>query len=152
MRGEAKSEAETTANSGVVWDRRGEAGDKRRANEGANRTLSLARADNATTHRWSANHTTIHIPDHIGTITLFDNMHCETWFFIKVNAIHIRVFGYVAFAHIPKKICHKFFAKSKKYVFTSYSNHYNKTYYLWDLEINKIENQDVMFMKILLEI
>jgi hypothetical protein len=39
---EAKSEAETTANSGVVWDSRGEAGDKRRANEGAKRTLSLS--------------------------------------------------------------------------------------------------------------
>jgi hypothetical protein len=80
-------------------------------------------------------------------------MHYETWFSIKVNAIHIRVFGCVAFAHIRKEICHKFFSKSEKCIFTSYNNHYNKAYYLWDLEIHKIiENQDVMFMKILLEI
>ncbi len=100
-----------------------------------------------------ANHTTIHILNHIGIVTLLDNMHYETWFSIKANAIHIRVFGCVAFAHIPKEICHSFFAKSKKCVFTSYINHYNKAYYLWDLEIHKIiENQDVMFMKILWEI
>jgi len=42
-RREAKSEAETTANSGVVWDSRGEAEDKRRANDRAKRTLSLSR-------------------------------------------------------------------------------------------------------------
>jgi hypothetical protein len=100
-----------------------------------------------------ANHTTIHILDHIRTITLFDNMHCEIWFSIKANAIHIIVFGCVAFAHIPKEICHKFFHKSKNCVFTSYINHYNKAYHLWDVEINKIiGNQDAMFMKILLEI
>jgi hypothetical protein len=28
--------------------------------------------------------------NHIGTITLFDNMHCETWFPIKANAIHTK--------------------------------------------------------------
>ncbi len=90
--------------------------------------------------------TTTHVFNRIGTMTLFYKTPHEAWFAIKTNVVHIRVFGYVAFTHIPKEVSHNFFAKSKKCVFTSYNDHC-KAYRLWDLEAHKIiANRDVIFL------
>jgi hypothetical protein len=58
-------------------------------------------------------HTNTHILNRGRTMTLFYKTPYEAWFAIKTNVVHIRVFGCVAFTHIPKDVCHKFFAKSK---------------------------------------
>ncbi len=90
-------------------------------------------------------HTTTHVLSLIGTMTLFYKTPYEAWFAIKTNVVHIRVFGYVAFTHILKEVCHNFFAKSKKCVFISYNDHC-KAYRLWDLEAHKIiVSRDVIF-------
>jgi len=90
--------------------------------------------------------TTTHVFNRIGTMTLIYKTPHEAWFAIKTNVVHIRVFGYFAFTHIPKEVCHNFFAKSKKCVFISYNDHC-KAYRLWDLEAHKIiVNRDVIFL------
>jgi transposase InsO family protein len=69
----------------------------------------------------------------------------ETWYGTKPNLSHIRVFGCVAYVHIPKQERNKFDKKSIKCILVGYSDT-QKAYRLWDQEERKIRiSRDVIF-------
>lgn len=69
----------------------------------------------------------------------------EAWSGRKPQVKHLRVFGSVAYVHIPKEKRHKLEEKSLKCIFVGY-NDVSKAYKLWDPEAKKVViSRDVIF-------
>ncbi|MCO5557874.1 hypothetical protein L7F22_011446 [Adiantum nelumboides] len=72
----------------------------------------------------------------------------EAWYDKKPSVIYLRVFGYLAYAHIPQQLRGKLDDdKAVKCIFVGYSSG-SKGYRLYSPAINKIfESRDVIFAK-----
>jgi hypothetical protein len=71
----------------------------------------------------------------------------EAWSGTKVNVVHPRTFGCIAYAHIPSELRKKLDDRSEKCIFTGYSET-SKAYRLYNPISKKlILNRDVKFMK-----
>jgi hypothetical protein len=71
----------------------------------------------------------------------------EKWSGSKVNVSHFKIFGCVAFAHIPEELRKKLDDRSEKYIFIGYSEH-SKAYRLYNLVTKKfLVSRDFKFME-----
>jgi len=71
----------------------------------------------------------------------------EAWTGIKLDVSHIRIFGYVAYAHIPNKLRQKLDNKSEKCIFLGYSDQ-SKVYLLYNPITRKVViSRDMKFAK-----
>ncbi|PRQ58685.1 putative RNA-directed DNA polymerase [Rosa chinensis] len=61
----------------------------------------------------------------------------EVWSGRKPNVNHLRVFGSICYAHIPKELRRKLDESSEKSVFMGYSSH-TKSYRLYNLKKKKM--------------
>lgn len=67
----------------------------------------------------------------------------EIWYGRKPDISNLRVFGCIAYSHIPKELRNKFDAKAEKCIMLGYTNN---GYRLWDIEKQKIKlSRDVIF-------
>ena len=75
----------------------------------------------------------------------------EQWFGRKPDVSHLKIFGSVAYLHIPKDERNKFDAKSEKYHLIGYSET-QKAYKLWHPTTGKMKiGRDVIFNEVLLQ-
>lgn len=75
--------------------------------------------------------------------SLPDKTPAEIWLNRKPDVSNLRIFGSVAYSHIPKEFRHKFDTKTKKCLMVGYSP---TGYRLWDIDQNKIiVSRDVLF-------
>jgi hypothetical protein len=71
----------------------------------------------------------------------------EAWTGSKHNVVHLRVFGCVAYAHVPDELRRKLDNKGQKCIFVGCSEE-TKGYKLYDLVARKvIINRDVQFVE-----
>ena len=71
----------------------------------------------------------------------------EAWSGTKTGVAHLRVFGSVAFAHVPEDLQKKLDNKSEKCIFTGY-NEQQKAYKLYNPITKKVVvSRDVKFME-----
>ena len=69
----------------------------------------------------------------------------EKWFGVKPNLSHLRVFGCVAYAHIPDELRRKLDDKAESMVFVGYSTR-SKAYRLYNTETREVvTRRDVIF-------
>ena len=70
----------------------------------------------------------------------------EKWSGLKVTVSHFRIFGCVAFAHVPEEQRKNLEYRSEKYIFIGYSEQ-SKVYRLCDLVTKKFQvSRDVKFI------
>jgi len=87
----------------------------------------------------------IYILNRSATKSVKNKVPQEAWSGMKSSVSHFRVFGCVAYAHIPKQLRIKLDDKSEKYIFTSYSEK-SKAYRLYNPNTKKfIINRHVEF-------
>ena len=71
----------------------------------------------------------------------------EAWSGKKVIVSHFRVFGCIAFAHVPEKLRKKLDDRSEKYIFIGYSDQY-KAYRLFNPITKKfVVSREVKFLE-----
>ena len=71
----------------------------------------------------------------------------EAWSGIKQGVSHMRLFGCVAYAHIPDQLRKKLESKRKKCIFIGYSEE-SKAYRLYNPSTNKfVISRDVQFIE-----
>eukprot|EP00795_Rhopilema_esculentum_P014459 gene14460-biopygen4243 len=71
----------------------------------------------------------------------------ESFYGIKPDVAHLKVFGCDAYMHIPKELTKKFDSRSRKCIFVGYSL-YRKAYRLFDPRTKKLyESRDVVFVE-----
>ncbi|KAJ0851519.1 putative RNA-directed DNA polymerase [Helianthus annuus] len=69
----------------------------------------------------------------------------EAWYGVKPNVEHLKIFGCLAYVHVPKQHRDKLNEKTEKAVFVGYSEH-SKGYKLYNPQTNKIIiSRDVVF-------
>jgi len=69
----------------------------------------------------------------------------EAWTRRKPDVSHIRIFSYIAYAHIPNKLRQKLDNKFEKCIFLGYSDQY-KAYLLYNFVTKKVViSRDVKF-------
>ena len=81
------------------------------------------------------------------TVTIQDNIREELWSGTKTSVAHLRIFGSVSFAHMLDELRRKLDKKSKRCIFTSYSEQH-KAYKLYNLVTKKVVvSRDVKFIE-----
>jgi hypothetical protein len=71
----------------------------------------------------------------------------EAWSGTKLNVAHLRIFGCIAFTHIPSKLRNKLDDRSEKFIFVGYSET-SKAYILYNPISKKlILSRDVKFLE-----
>jgi hypothetical protein len=69
----------------------------------------------------------------------------EAWIGMKHNVVHLKVFGCVAYAHVPNELTKKLDKKGKKYIFVGYSEDTHE-YKMYDPITRKFISHDVQFV------
>ena len=81
------------------------------------------------------------------TVTVQDKIPEEAWSGTKTSVSHLRIFGYVAFAHILDELRRKLDKKSECYIFTGYSEQH-KAYKLYNHVTKQlVVSRDVKFIE-----
>ena len=75
--------------------------------------------------------TAVYVLNRSPTSSLQDKIPQEAWDGKKVNVSHFRIFGSVAFSHVPEKIRKKLDDRSEKCIFVGYSEQ-SKAYRLYN--------------------
>ncbi len=89
----------------------------------------------------------VHILNHAPTKSLKDKIPIEAWIGKKPDISHFRVFGCVAYAHVPDDLRKKLDNKSEKCIFVGYSEQ-SKAYRLYNPITEKfIISRDVKFQE-----
>jgi transposase InsO family protein len=89
--------------------------------------------------------TAVHIHNRVPTRALNGKTPHEAWTGNKPRVGHMRVFGSLAYAHLPKQGRNKLALRARKCVFVGYAQD-AKAYRLWDIKANKIVvSRDVDF-------
>jgi len=89
----------------------------------------------------------IHILNRCPTKTLDNIVLEEAWIERKLDISHIRIFGYIAYAHVPDKLRQKLNDKSEKCIFLCYYDQ-SKVYLLYNPVTRKVVIiKDVKFSK-----
>jgi len=89
--------------------------------------------------------TAVYILNRSPTKAILNTTPYEAWFNRKPNVDHFRVFGCIAYSHIPKENREKLDGKGEKCIFIGYSNE-SKGYRLYNPETKKmIISRDVIF-------
>ena len=87
----------------------------------------------------------VNILNHCPTRSLWNMTPQEAWSGRKPGIGHLRVFGRIAYAHVPKQIRNKFDDRSKELVFVGYDSR-TKGYKLYDPRNGKVTlSRDVEF-------
>ena len=80
-------------------------------------------------------------------MTVQDKIPEEAWSGTKTSVSHLRIFGYVSFAHIPDERRRKLDKKSEHYIFTGYSEQH-KAYKLYNPVTKQlVVSRDVKFIE-----
>ena len=80
-------------------------------------------------------------------MTVQDKIPEEAWSGTKTSVSHLRIFGSVAFAHIPDELRRKLDKKSERCIFTSYSEQH-KAYKLYNTVTKQlVVSRDVKFIE-----
>lgn len=108
------------------------------------RTRSLLLQSNLSKEMWGeAVLTAAYFGNRLPTHANIKKTPIELWTGSKPNLNNIRIFGCVAFAHIPDQLRHKLDSKSKKCIFVGYTKN---GYKLWDpLTKTVFVSRDVIF-------
>ena len=81
------------------------------------------------------------------TVTVQDKIPEEVWSGTKTSVAHLRIFGFVAFAHIPNELRRKLDKKSEHCIFTGY-NEQHKAYKMYNLVTKRVVvRRDVKFIE-----
>ena len=89
----------------------------------------------------------IYILNRCPTKSLENSIPKEAWTGRKLDVSHVRIFGCVAYAHVPYKLRQKLDNKSKKCIFLGYSDQ-SKAYLLYNPVTKKVViSRDVKFAK-----
>lgn len=119
--------------------------------ERKNRTImemarSMFKAKNLPNEYWGAAvKYAVHILNRCPTKSVENMVPEEAWTGRKADVSHIRVFGCVAYAHVPDKLRNKLDHKSEKAIFIGYSNQ-SKAYHLYNPVTKKVvTSRDVKF-------
>ena len=70
-------------------------------------------------------------------VSVQEKIQKETWSVTKTSVTHLKIFGYVSFAHIPDELKRKLDKKSEHCIFTGYSEQH-KVYKLYNHVTKKV--------------
>jgi hypothetical protein len=62
----------------------------------------------------------IYVLNNCTTKSVHGKTHQEAWSQRKLNISHLKVFGFIAYSHVPNKLRKKSYNKSKKNIFIGY--------------------------------
>lgn len=113
-----------------------------------NMARSMLKAKNLANEYWAeAVACSVYILNRSPTKSVKDKVPLEAWCGTKENVSHLRVFGCVAYAHIPEDIRNKLDDKSERCIFVGYSEK-SKAYKLFNPITKKtIISRDVKFLE-----
>lgn len=91
--------------------------------------------------------TAVYILNRSPTISVQGKVPQEAWFGTKLNVAHFRIFGCIAFAHVPEELRQKLDNRSEKCIFVGYSEQ-SKAYRLYNPVTKKfVMSRDVKFLE-----
>ena len=111
--------------------------------ERKNRTIvematSMMAEKNLPKEFWAeAVHTAVYILNRCPTKAVKNMTPFEAWYGFKPSVSHLKIFGCIAYAHIPAEKRSKFDEKSQKCIFVGYSSS-SKAYRLYHVETKKL--------------